>query len=86
MLKMIPCQSAEDGTTPIMMACFSPDASSGDYYAPVSDLTGAPVKVISQGAPVKEGKDKLTVSQANKDNAWCWSLQAVGLQSLWPDK
>jgi len=71
-------QSAEDGTAPIMMACFSLDATSGDYYAPVKEFTGEPVKMISQGVPVKNGTQKLTVSQANKDNAWSWSLQAIG--------
>eukprot|EP00931_Biecheleriopsis_adriatica_P112264 TRINITY_DN86868_c0_g1_i1.p1 TRINITY_DN86868_c0_g1~~TRINITY_DN86868_c0_g1_i1.p1 ORF type:complete len:370 (-),score=95.45 TRINITY_DN86868_c0_g1_i1:14-1123(-) len=75
-------QSAKDGTAPIMMACFSPDAQSGDYFAPAEQMKGMPIKTISEGVPVIDGTEKLTTSQINKDSAWTWTLQALELQSL----
>eukprot|EP00928_Gymnodinium_smaydae_P084599 TRINITY_DN67870_c0_g1_i1.p1 TRINITY_DN67870_c0_g1~~TRINITY_DN67870_c0_g1_i1.p1 ORF type:complete len:368 (+),score=64.03 TRINITY_DN67870_c0_g1_i1:71-1174(+) len=76
-------QSAEDGCAPLMMACFSSDAKSGDFYAPDAGMKGVPIKTISEGVPVKSGSEKLTTSQANKDTAWNSTLAACNLTSLW---
>merc|ERR1712007_219733 len=75
-------QGAKDGTAPLMMACFAPDAKSGDFYAPAQGTKGVPQKTISEGVPVKSGSEKLTTSQANKDTAWINSLEACGLAFL----
>jgi len=87
MAKMImgSAQSAQDGTAPLAMACFSPEADSGDFYAPAGGMTGAAIKTISKGVPVKAGKEKLSTSEANKSVAWKKSLEAAGIASLFSE-
>jgi len=70
-------QSAQDGTAPLMTAAFSPEAQSGDFYAPIQGVKGVPIKTIAKGVPVKQNAEKLTTSQANKDTAWTMSMKVL---------
>jgi hypothetical protein len=40
-------QSAEDGTLPLLFACFSPETGNGDFWEPngIGGMRGAPAKV-----------------------------------------
>mmetsp|Transcript_104258 Transcript_104258/g.290417 ORF Transcript_104258/g.290417 Transcript_104258/m.290417 type:complete len:362 (-) Transcript_104258:154-1239(-) len=84
-LTMGRAQSAQDGTAPLAMACFSPEADSGDFYAPADGMTGAAVKTISKGVPVKAGTEKLSTNEANKCMAWKKSLEAADIASLFSE-
>lgn len=58
--------SAADGSLGCVMACFAPDANSGDFYMPDSmgGMRGAPFKSIVGGKPFKTEKESL--SEKNK--------------------
>ena len=51
----MPKQSASDGSLNAAMACFSPEANSGDLYAPEKTLTGKHVKVVAGGERQQTG-------------------------------
>ena len=59
-------QSAADGSLPCILACFSPDANSGDFYMPSKAMFGEPKKSIVGGDPVKENTEKETTSLKNQ--------------------
>jgi len=78
-------QSAADGSTPLIRACFDPEAGSGDFFAPKSGHTGPPVRTIVGGIPAKSGKERLTTSQANKDLVWRMCDTAARLGPLFSE-
>lgn len=74
-------QSGGDGACPLIDCCFSPDANSGDLYAPTGTAwfatlytKGVPRKVIEGGKPAKglTGRvfKELAVIEENKNAAW----------------
>ena len=72
-------QSAEDGSLSCAMCAFSPQANSGDMYAPKSSAKGEPVKTIEGNVPVKKGGEKLTCNKENQENVWKWCEEALGI-------
>lgn len=72
-------QSAADGCLNAAMACFSPDASSGDMFVPESGLVGPPKKVIEAGAAVKKGTETLTCDPENQFVVWEGCEKALGI-------
>ncbi|CAK9109213.1 Short chain dehydrogenase/reductase dpchH (Diterpenoid pyrone biosynthesis cluster protein H) [Durusdinium trenchii] len=75
-------QSAADGSTPLAMACFSPEADSGDFYLPEHGFVGRPIKSISKGVPVVNGKEGRSTSIVNKNLAWEQSHAALGISTM----
>lgn len=73
-------QSAENGSLDAAVCAFSPEAKSGDMYMPEKGLSGAPVKCIEGGVPVKKGGEEMTCSQENQTNVWKWSEKALGIK------
>ena len=71
-------QSAENGSLEAAMAAFSPDAESGDFYAPHRRSKGAPTKVIQRGDG--KPKERLTLSEQNQENVWKWSEEALEMR------
>ena len=61
-------QSAPDGSLPCSLACFSPEANSGDFYMPskMGGMNGEPIRSILGGEPVKTNTEKETTSAKNK--------------------
>mmetsp|Transcript_13175 Transcript_13175/g.24560 ORF Transcript_13175/g.24560 Transcript_13175/m.24560 type:complete len:145 (+) Transcript_13175:856-1290(+) len=68
--RLIKRQSAADGALNAAMACFSPEAESGDMYVPENGFVGKPVKAILGGQPAKKGKEKLTCDLVNQQLVW----------------
>lgn len=66
-------QSAEDGTIPLLTACFGPNAQNGDFYEPKNGLTGLPIKVPF-------GKDATDIKQQTM--LWEESEKACGSFSI----
>lgn len=62
-------QSAEDGTMPILSACFDPEAANGDLYQPKKTL---------YGPSIKTAYDKETANPANAELLWRKSEEALG--------
>jgi len=81
---MIPKQSAADGSLSAAMACFSPDAQSGDFYAPEKGMTGKPVKVVAGGVRRKTGRidgtDKATCDPDQQKLVWKACEKALGIE------
>lgn len=83
---LIPKQSAADGSLNAAMACFSPDAMSGDFYVPENGLTGKPVKAVVGGVRQKVGwfgiggTDKNTCDPEQQKLAWEACEKAVGIE------
>mmetsp|Transcript_32427 Transcript_32427/g.61074 ORF Transcript_32427/g.61074 Transcript_32427/m.61074 type:complete len:347 (-) Transcript_32427:44-1084(-) len=75
-------QSAEDGCTNLSMACFSPEAESGDFFMPEKGMVGRPMKTIRAGCAAKAGGEKLTLDQTNQDAVWQWCHAALGIDSF----
>lgn len=73
-------QSAANGSLNAAMACFNPDAKSGDMYAPEKGYVGKPVKVIASGEAVKKGKEKMTCDLANQKLVWEACESALGIE------
>jgi len=79
-------QSGADGTCPLIMACFAPDANSGDMYCPSGIVPpkiglyayGMPFKSIEAGVPFQEGREKAVVDAGNKKVLWSKSEAAIG--------
>ena len=72
-------QSAEDGSLSCAMCAFSPQANSGDMYAPMNAAKGKPIKTIEGNVPVKKGSEKLTCNKENQENVWKWCEEALGI-------
>lgn len=64
------------------MACFSPEADSGDFYLPEHGFVGRPIKSISKGVPVVNGKEGRSTSIVNKNLAWEQSHAALGISTM----
>eukprot|EP00934_Nitzschia_sp_Nitz4_P002902 Nitzschia sp. Nitz4//scaffold60_size111251//107820//110271//NITZ4_004168-RA/size111251-snap-gene-0.200-mRNA-1//-1//CDS//3329555627//2892//frame0 len=62
-------QSAEDGTMPILSACFSPETKAGTIWAPKSGWTGP---------AVQNPTDKLSATPELRDLLWKVSEEACG--------
>ena len=62
-------QSAADGSLPCSLACFSPEANSGDFYMPskAGGMSGEPKRSIVGGKPVKKNSEKGSTSAKNKE-------------------
>ena len=75
----IPQQSPADGCLNAAMCCFSPEAKSGDLYAPVNGMVGRPIKVISKGQPVRAKTERLTCSTENQQIVWEGCERALGV-------
>mmetsp|Transcript_3501 Transcript_3501/g.7016 ORF Transcript_3501/g.7016 Transcript_3501/m.7016 type:complete len:359 (-) Transcript_3501:40-1116(-) len=79
---MFPKQSAADGSLPAVMACFSPSAENGDFYAPEKTMTGRPKKVVAKGERQKTGfiggTDKNTCDPKQQDLVWEACKKATG--------
>mmetsp|Transcript_21075 Transcript_21075/g.48666 ORF Transcript_21075/g.48666 Transcript_21075/m.48666 type:complete len:248 (-) Transcript_21075:159-902(-) len=72
--------SAPDGSLDISMCAFSPDAKSGDMYAPENGFKGAPKKTIEEGKEVKKGSETATTLEANQTNVWKWCEEGLGIK------
>jgi len=72
--------SAENGSLEAAMAAFSPNAVSGDFYAPQKKSKGIPIKVFEAGEAKNPRKERLTMSRNNQTNVWEWSEEALGIQ------
>eukprot|EP00571_Detonula_confervacea_P014784 CAMPEP_0172301954 /NCGR_PEP_ID=MMETSP1058-20130122/3754_1 /TAXON_ID=83371 /ORGANISM="Detonula confervacea, Strain CCMP 353" /LENGTH=353 /DNA_ID=CAMNT_0013012277 /DNA_START=82 /DNA_END=1143 /DNA_ORIENTATION=+ len=81
---MIPKQSASDGSLNAAMACFSPEAKSGDLYAPEKKMTGKPIKVVAGGERQKTGvigaTDKTTCDPQQQKLVWEACEKALGIE------
>lgn len=83
-------QSAADGACPLIVASFSSDVASGDFFMPgelvKETVVGWPVKCISacRATPTTEWmsknfeNEKLTLDPANHELLWDASVKAVG--------
>ena len=74
----LPKQSAADGSLNAAMACFSPEAQSGDFYAPEKIATGKPVKVVAAGERQKY-TDKATCDPEQHKLLWEACEKACGI-------
>ena len=83
---MMSKQSAADGCLNAAMACFSPDANSGDLYAPEKGLVGKPVKYVAGGERMMTGRfgiggtDKGTCDPENQKLVWDSCEKALGIK------
>ena len=73
-------QSAMHGSLDICMGCYSPEANSGDFFAPETELKGPPKKTIEGGVEVKKGSEGLTTSAKNQENVWKWCEEALDIK------
>ena len=67
----IMAQSAEDGTMPLLEACYGPSTESGDFWEP--SLRGNMV-----GPAVKVKLTEECVHEASRDMLWKLSEEAIG--------
>ena len=72
--------SAMDGSLGICMAAYSPEAKSGDMFAPANQTRGPPVKMIEECKAAKKGTEKLTLSEDNITNVWKWCEEGLGVK------
>jgi NAD(P)-dependent dehydrogenase (short-subunit alcohol dehydrogenase family) len=83
-MNLFPRQSASDGSLNAAMACFSPDADSGDFYAPSRVVTGKPIKVVARGVRQKTGwiggTDRGTCDPENQKLVWDACEKALGIK------
>lgn len=81
---MVPRMSARDGCLSAAMACFSPNAQSGDLYAPEKGTTGRPIKVVAGGVRKKtwwiSRTDKATCDPEQQTLVWEACEKAVGIE------
>ena len=74
-------QSTANGSLSAAMAAFSPQALSGDFWAPKQMQTGPPIKTIEEASEVDhEAREKLTLTKANQENAWKWCEEALDIK------
>lgn len=82
--RFLPRQSAADGSLNACMACFSPEAASGDFYAPEKAAIGKPFKVVAGGVRQKTGKiggtDKATCDSEQHKLVWEACEKALGIK------
>mmetsp|Transcript_21947 Transcript_21947/g.46319 ORF Transcript_21947/g.46319 Transcript_21947/m.46319 type:complete len:378 (+) Transcript_21947:40-1173(+) len=81
---LLPLQSASDGSLNAAMACFSPEAQSGDLYAPEKNMIGKPIKVVAGGVRQKNGwiggTDKATCNPEQQKLVWEACEKALGIE------
>ena len=83
---MMSKQSAADGCLNAAIACFSPDANSGDLYAPEKGLVGKPIKYVAGGERMMTGRfgiggtDKGTCDPGNQKLVWDACEKALGIK------
>jgi hypothetical protein len=71
MLLMKFSQSAEDGTMPLLAACFDPSTENGDFWEPGK-------RNAWSGPPVKVPWDKASVNENSRKTLWEESEKACG--------
>lgn len=71
-------QSAEDGALPGIVACFGPDAQSGDFYAPRGGMRGPPVAVAKAGVFASPFFERSPADVPSRAVLWEASEAAVG--------
>mmetsp|Transcript_753 Transcript_753/g.1947 ORF Transcript_753/g.1947 Transcript_753/m.1947 type:complete len:151 (+) Transcript_753:853-1305(+) len=71
-------QSADDGALPSLVACFGPEARSGDFYTPKSGLTGPPVAVAKEGVFKNGCAESNSAHVPSREVLWAASEKAVG--------
>ena len=75
-------QSAADGATPLLAACFGAAAAAGDFYAPRCVMWGAPTLAIASGVPrgigLLSASERRSLSPANQQTLWEASEVACG--------
>ena len=72
--------SAPNGSLDICMSAYSPEAKSGDFYAPKDAFHGPPAKTIDEGKAVKKGSEKLTLNEDNIANVWKWCEESLDIK------
>lgn len=81
---MLPKQSSADGCLNAAMACFSPEAESGDLYAPEKGMVGKPGKVVAGGERQRTGwigaTDKATCDPLEQKLVWVACEDALGIE------
>ena len=81
---LMPKQSAADGCLNAAMASFSPEAKSGDFYAPEKGFTGKPTKVVAGCVRQKDGwigsTDKNTCDPEQQRLVWEACEKALGIE------
>jgi len=84
LVSKFPKQSASDGSLNAAMACFSPEAMSGDLYAPEKKMTGKPVKVVAGGERQNTGwiggTDKTTCDAQQQKLVWEACEKVLGIE------
>jgi NAD(P)-dependent dehydrogenase (short-subunit alcohol dehydrogenase family) len=78
--KKIGAQSSADGSLPCAMACFSPAANSGDFYAPEKDFNGPPVKTVLEGIPSVPGKEKEICNTEQQKDVWTFCENGLDIK------
>lgn len=88
------CQSGADGACPLLVACFSEEAGSGDFYVPEHQMLwccglgpyvkGAPIRTVVGGLPRKPKMEERVLKHAHWVALWEASEKAIGEKFLDP--
>jgi len=72
-------QSGADGACPLLLAAFSLNANSGDFYMPEGGSTGYPVRCMVRGQPGGERSEKIAKAYADE----ALTMHAPSRAMLW---
>jgi len=78
--KKVGAQSSADGSLACAMACFSPDANSGDFFMPENGTHGPPMKTIVDGVATVEGKEKEVCDIEQQKNVWIFAEKGLDIK------